>query len=87
MASASACRKLPSACAVAGGTASRDGPAGSANAATHSPAMPITLSVVNSDCVPAPSLTPSQFTNVSNTMAAAPTPNSALLGRCSTWQK
>ena len=50
-------------------------------------AIPITLAVVNSDCVPAPSRTPSQFTNVSSAIAAQPTANSAPWPSPSTWQK
>ena len=49
---------------------------GSRNAAAHRPRMPTSFAVVNTDCVPAPSFTPSPFTNVSSRIAAQPTGNS-----------
>ncbi len=60
---------------------------GIVKAARHRPRMPMTLSVVSTDWVRAPSRTPSQLTNVSSTIAAAPTSYSVPLGQPMTWQK
>src|SRR5438093_1634773 len=80
-----------SGCAACGASGAAGGPGGcvacSVNASTHSARMPITLSVVNSDCVPAPWRTPSQLTNVSSRIAAMPTGSSVDLGRCRAWQR
>ena len=60
---------------------------GSVNATTHSTAIPSSFAVVNSDCVRAPSLTPSQLMTVSSAIAPAPTTNSRACPQPVTWQK